>query len=212
MKKILLTAITLILFVGASSAQIGKGHKYLGGSFNFSYDEDGTTQNYIFDTGISQYSNYKIVSFNISPEFGFFLNDKWAIGIQPGYSRVSGTETTNFASTSSAVSSYTYTNKYHTDIIGLAVNLRYYYMINDKFGIYPQMGLSTTHNADNLNNGHLSAFAGPNVVFFPSPKVGLNMGFGNLSYQYSYLTKGSYFNASLNNNFNFGVNYYFGSK
>ena len=211
MKKLLLTAITSILFFGAANAQIGKGHKYLGGSFNFSYDEDGTMQNYNFDSGVTQYYNYKITSFNISPEFGFFISDKWAVGIQPGYSRVSGTETSNFFSSTTSSANYSYTSKYHTDIVGLAVNLRYYCMITDKFGIYPQMGVSSTHNANDFNDGHFAAFAGPNVVFFPSPKIGLNMGFGNLSYQYNYLSHGSFLNASLNNNFTFGVNYYFGN-
>jgi hypothetical protein len=56
------------------------------------------SQNYNYDTGVTQYFNNDIVSFNISPEFGFFLSDKWAIGIQPGYSRVSGTEVSNFYS------------------------------------------------------------------------------------------------------------------
>jgi hypothetical protein len=212
MKKLLLTAITSLFIFCAALAQTGKGHKYLGGSFTFSYDEDGTVQNYNFDTGVTQYLNHDIVSFNISPEFGFFLSDKWAIGIQPGYSRVSGTETSNFYSNVNAANNYSYTSKYHTDIIGLAINLRYYCMLTDKFGIYPQMGISSSHIANNFTNGHFAAYAGPNVVFFPTPKVGLNMGFGNISYQYNYLSHGSFVNASLNNNFNFGINYYFGGK
>ncbi|MEB0263148.1 MULTISPECIES: hypothetical protein [unclassified Mucilaginibacter] len=212
MKKLLLTAITSIFIFGAAQAQIGKGHKFIGGSFNFSYDEDGTSQNYNFDSGVTRYSNYKTTNFNISPEFGFFIGDKWTIGIQPGYSRVSGTETSNFYSATTPASNYSYTSKYHTDILGLAVNLRYYCMINEKLGFYPQMGVSTSHLANDFSNGHFAAYAGPNVVFFPSSKVGLNMGFGNISYQYNYLSHGSFLNASLNNNFNFGINYYFGGK
>jgi hypothetical protein len=211
MKKLLLTAITVLIF-GAAFAQTGKGHKFIGGSFNFSYDEDGTVQNYNFDTGVTQYFNHNITSFNISPEFGFFLNDKWAIGIQPGYSRVSGTETSNFYSSVDQSKNYTYTRKYHTDIIGLAINVRYYCMLTDKFGIYPQMGISTSHIANNFTDGNLSVYGGPNVVLFPTPKVGLNMGFGNASYHYNYLSHGSFFNLSLNNSFNFGINYYFGGK
>ncbi|MFD0765340.1 hypothetical protein ACFQZI_10795 [Mucilaginibacter lutimaris] len=212
MKKLLLTAITSVFILGAAQAQVGKGHKFIGGSFNFSYDEDGTVQNFNFDSGVTQYFNYKITNFNISPEFGFFVGNKLAIGIQPGYSRVSGTETSNFYSATTPASNYSYTNKYHTDIVGLAINLRYYCMVNDKFGFYPQMGVSTSHVANDFTNGHFAAYAGPNVVFFPSPKVGLNMGFGNISYQYNYLSHSNFVNASLNNNFNFGVNYYFGGK
>ena len=212
MKKLLLITFAALFIFGTASAQTGKGHKYLGGSFTFNYDEDGTVQNVNFDSGTTQYFNKDIVSFNISPEFGFFLSDKWAIGIQPGYSRVSGTETSNFYSSVNEANNYSYTRKYHTDIVGLAVNLRYYCMLTDKFGIYPQMGISTSHIANDFTNGHFAAYAGPNVVFFPTPKVGLNMGFGNISYQYNYLSHGSFVNASLNNNFNFGINYYFGGK
>lgn len=210
MKKLLLTAITSICIFGAASAQIGKGYKYLGGSFTFSYDEDGTSSTINFDKGYTQYYNYKITNFNISPEFGFFIGDKWAIGIQPGYSRTAGTETSNYFSTATPSSNYSYTSKYHTDVVGLAVNVRYYCMVTDKVGFYPQMGVSTSHIANDFTNGHFAAYAGPNVVFFPTPKVGLNMGYGNFSYQYNYLSHGSFFNASLNNNFNFGINYYFG--
>jgi hypothetical protein len=212
MKKILLITFAALFIFGTASAQTGKGYKYIGGSFTFNYDEDGTVQNINFDSGTTQYFNKDIVSFNISPEFGFFLSDKWAIGIQPGYSRVSGTETSNFYSSVNEANNYSYTRKYHTDIVGLAINLRYYYMVNDKIGFYPQFGVSTSHIANDFTNGHFSAYAGPNVVFFPTPKIGLNMGFGNAGYQYNYLSHGSVLSLSLNNSFNFGVNYYFGGK
>jgi hypothetical protein len=212
MKTKLLTLSILMISAFTATAQIGKGQRFLGGSFAVSYNQDGTSQNVTFDSGTTVYSNYHVLSFNVSPEFGFFLGDKWAIGIQPGYSRVSGTETSNYYSRTNTATNYSYTNKYHTDYVGLAINLRYYCMFTDKFGIYPQMGVSTSHLTSNFSNGHLSAYAGPNVVFFPTPKIGLNMGFGDISYQYNYLSHGSLINASLNNNFNFGVNYYFGKK
>ncbi|MBB5394859.1 hypothetical protein [Mucilaginibacter sp. AK015] len=210
MNKLLLTTITALFIFFTASAQTGKGHKYIGGSFTFSYDEDGTVQNVNFDSGTTQYFNKNIIRFNISPEFGLFLGDKWAIGVQPGYSRVSGTEISNFYSDTDPTKNYSYTSKYHTDVIGLALNIRYYCMLTDKFGIYPQAGISSSHIANNFTDGHFAAFAGPNVVFFPTPKVGLNMGFGNISYQYNYLSHGSFVNASLNDNFVFGINYYWG--
>jgi hypothetical protein len=212
MKKLLLITFTALFIFGTASAQTGKGQKYLGGSFTFSYDQDGTVQNFNYDSGTTQYFNKDIVSFNISPEFGFFLNDKWAIGIQPGYSRVSGTEVSNFYSSTNTANNYSYTHKYHTDIVGMQINLRYYCMFNNKFGIYPQAYLATVHNVNSFGTGSLSLGAAPNVVFFPSPKIGLNMGFGNAGYRYNYKSGGSSVNLSLNNSFNFGVNYYFGGK
>ncbi|RWY53965.1 hypothetical protein [Mucilaginibacter gilvus] len=110
-------------------------------------------------------------------EFGFFLGNKWTIGIQPGYSRLSGTETSYYYSATNPLNNYTYVHKYHTDIIGLAINLRYYYwMLCDKFGIYPQMGISSNHVLNNFLVGSLNVGGGPNVVFFPTKKTAYQYG------------------------------------
>jgi hypothetical protein len=212
MKKHLLTLLAILFFAGASSAQTGKGAKYIGGSFNLNYDEAGYSSNTTFPQGHTQYFNTGILNLNISPEFGFFLNKKWTIGIQPGYSRLSGTETSNYYSNTTVTDNYSYTRKYHTDVIGLAINVRYYWMLSDKFGIYPQMGISSNHVLNNFLVGSLNIGGSPNVVFFPTQKLGINMGFGNLNYNYNYQTNGTKLNLALNNNFTFGLNYYWGGK
>jgi len=42
--------------------------------------------------------------------------------------------------------------------------------------------------------------------------LGISMGFGNINYSYGYQSKGSSFNVGVNNNFTFGVNYFWGGK
>ncbi|MFD0794449.1 hypothetical protein ACFQZX_12550 [Mucilaginibacter litoreus] len=208
MNKLLLSLIASFFVFGSALAQTGKGHKYVGGSFYFNYDKNGTTTNYSFDTGTTVYTQKDMVSLNIAPEFGFFLSDKWAIGIQPGYTRTSGTEISSFYSDVNSAQNYTYANDYHTDYVGLAINLRYYWMLSEKVGIFPQFGISSSHILNDFTNGGLTIGGSPNVVFFPTPKLGINMGFGNASYYYNYRSGNTIVNLSLSNSFNFGLNYY----
>jgi hypothetical protein len=212
MKKNLLFLFLLIMAAGAAKAQVGKGFKYAGGSFNYNYDERGYTNTYTYTQGSTIYVNNHITSFQVNPDFGFFLSDKWAIGIQPGYARSSGTETSYFTSTVTDVPSYTYAHKYHSDAVSLGVHFRYYWMLNDKIGIFPQFGATTAHDLKEFKSGSLSVGGNPNIVFFATPKLAINLGFGNLLYNYDYQTKTSNFNVGLNTNINFGINYYWGGK
>jgi len=193
-------------------AQTGFGQKYLGGSFFLNYDQDGTHSTTYFESGYTQYNNSNVLSFSISPEFGFFLNDNLTIGIMPSYSRFSGTERSDFYSTTPGVASYSTERSYHSANAGLAIQFRYYWNISNHFAIYPQFGIGTSHDLDDFNAGFLSIGGGPNVVFFPTETLGINMGFGNINYSYGYQTKGSIIALGLNNNINFGVNYYFGGR
>ncbi|RFZ90883.1 hypothetical protein D0C36_18200 [Mucilaginibacter conchicola] len=211
MKKTLLFIFSVFL-VSTASAQIGKGQKYFGGSLYVNYDRDGNTTNYTFPTGTTVYTQRNLLNLNISPEFGFFLNNHWALGIQPGYSRISGTEISSFYSDTNTTQNFTTTHDYHTDYVGLTVNLRYYWMLSDKVGIFPQFGVSSSHVLNDFTNGGLSIGGGPNLVFFPTQKLGVNMGFGNASYNYNYRSGNTVLNLSLSNTFTFGLNYYWGGK
>lgn len=212
MKRHLLIALLTLVTTTLSMAQTGKGHKFIGGSFYYNYDEAGTVSYITYPQGNTQYFRSNLTSFNISPEFGVFLSDKLTLSVQPGFSRVSGTETSYYYSNTNALDNYVYTNDYYTNIIGLAINARYYIPLADKVAIYPQLGISSNHVLNNFTVGSLNIGGGPNVVFFPTKKLGLNMGFGNINYNYNYQTNGSTVNLSLNNSFSFGVNYYWGGK
>jgi hypothetical protein len=214
MKKYLLTlTISIFVVIGSASAQVDKGSHYIGGSLYFNYDGGpGTTTLYTFNTGITQYTVSKITTFQVNPEFGYFLSKNWAIGLQPNYSRSSGTETNAFTSTTNGVQSFTSTNKYHIDLVGLTVNLRYYYMLTDKIGIFPQFGISTQNDIKNFSNGEITLLGSPNIVFFATSKLGINMGFGNLKYATDYHFNNSYVNIGFNNAISFGLNYYCGGK
>lgn len=207
MKKYLLSLLLLVI-VGSASAQVGKGQFYLGGSLNYNYDEAGTTNVYTYSTGSTVYTNYHVTNLQLSPDFGFFISDKWAIGIQLGYTRTSGTEVNQFIASDNDTNSYTLVHKYSSDALGIGIHLRYYWMVTDKIGFFPQFGITTANDLNDFNNGTLSIGGNPNIVFFPTKHLGINMGFGNLAYNMDYKSKTHNFNLGLNTNIGFGLNYY----
>jgi hypothetical protein len=206
MKQLLLITLSLFIITTAN-AQIGKGHKYIGGSLNVNYDENGYSSTVAYPTGTTYYTNNKILNLQVIPEMGWFLSDKWSLGLRPSYSRVSGTESSYYYDVDPTKNNTT-VSKYHTDVVGLGVNLRYYRMLTNKVALVPQFGISTANNVQSFGNGTLVAGVNPYLIFFPTEKLGLNFGFGNLAYYFDYKTRGSSVNLGLNNNFTFGLNYY----
>lgn len=212
-KHLLFLSILLLAIITSVSAQTNKGDYYLGGGLSYNYNSAGSTTLYTFQTGYTNYTVNKISNLAIAPEFGYFIGKNWAIGIQPNYSRSSGTETSVFtAFQGSGVQNSVTTDTYHTDVVGLTLNVRYYYMISDKIGIFPQLGLSSENDVKNFSNGELTLALSPNIVFFATHKLGVNLGFGNITYATDYHFKSTYLNAGLNNNISFGLNYYWGRK
>jgi len=210
-----LPSLLFLFFVcaGTVSAQTGhKGEYYLGGSLSYDYSGYGSSTTYNFDAGYTVYTTTKVSTFSLRPEFGFFISDKWSIGIQPVYSRTGGTETSSYYSYTAASDNYVSSDKYHNDVLGIGVHARYYAMISEKFGFFPEFGVSTLNNTTYFNFGTFSLGATPNFVFFPSQKLGVNLGFGGLAYNLDYHTKYSTFHAGLNDNISFGLNYFWGRK
>ncbi|CAN5245546.1 hypothetical protein BH09BAC6_BH09BAC6_18880 [soil metagenome] len=212
MKQKLLLLIIFLISSIAVMAQIGKGQHYIGGSLSYNYDSYGSSSTYNFNTGYTIYANKNISTFAINPQVGFFISDKWSIGIQPIYSRTSGTASSSFYSYSTPANNYVSSDNYHTSVLGLGINLRYYYMITDKVGFFPEFGLSSINNLTYFKYGTLTLGGSPNIVFFPTPKIGVNLGFGKIAYSFDYQAKTSIFNLGLNNNIAFGLNYYWGRK
>ncbi|ASU35371.1 outer membrane beta-barrel protein [Mucilaginibacter xinganensis] len=211
-QKLLALSIFIIAGLSAATAQTHKGEYYLGGSLSYDYSSYGSSTTYSFTEGYTIYTTSKISSFSFRPEFGFFISDKWSIGIQPVYSRQAGTETSDYHSYTNTSNNYTSSDKYHNDVLGIGVHARYYAMISDKFGFFPEFGISTINNTTYFKYGTFSLGGTPNFVFFPTPKLGVNLGFGGVSYNLDYQTKDSTFHLGLNDNISFGLNYFWGRK
>jgi hypothetical protein len=85
-------------------------------------------------------------------------------------------------------------------------------MLSDKFGFFPEFGVSTVNNTTYFSYGTFSVGATPNFVFFPTTKLGVNLGFGGLAYNLDYKTNDATFHFGLNDNISFGLNYFWGRK
>jgi hypothetical protein len=210
--KLLLSFTLFFIFIGAASAQTGKGAFYIGGSVGYNYSSYGSESTYNYLAGYTDYYLTKVANLNISPEFGFFLGKKWSIGIAPTFARSSGTETSYYYSYTGSADNTVTSDTYHTTTVGIGIDVRYYCMITEKFGFFPQFGVSTQNNSVYFGNGTLAIGATPNFVFFPTPKLGVNLGFGDVGYTLDYKTKDHTINAGLNNNITFGLNYFWGRK
>lgn len=210
--KLLLYLIFSFVFFGSAIAQVSKGGFYAGGSLNYNYNSFGTSNVYNYATGYTIYTTKDIASLTVSPEFGYFLSNKWSIGIQSIYSRNSGIETSNFYSNISTTNNYSSSDNYHSSSVGAGINVRYYCMFSNRFGFFPQFGISTLNNTVHFKYGTLGIRGSPNFVFFPIPQLGVIMGLGNIGYSLDYQTKYYAFNASLNSSISFGLNYYWGKK
>ncbi|MDB4902280.1 MAG: hypothetical protein JWQ63_1561 [Mucilaginibacter sp.] len=211
-QKLLFYSLLFFILIGSASAQTNKGEFYIGGSLSYSYNSYGSENTFNYSTGYTNYYTTKVSAFSLSPEFGYFLGKKWSIGFQPTYQHNSGTETSYYYSYTNSANNYVYSNNYNTSVVGVDINVRYYCMITDKFGFFPQMGISSLNNTTYLKYGSLNIGAIPNFVFFPAPQLGVNLGFGNIGYSLDYQTKNHTFNLGLNNNISFGLNYYWGRK
>jgi hypothetical protein len=210
--KLLLTSILFSFIISAASAQTSDYKFYIGGSMSYNYNSFGTMSTFSYTDGYINYYTTKVGNFNISPEFGFMLNKKWSVGVQPIFSHTSGTESSYYYAYSGTANNTFFSDNYKTNSLGLGINVRYYAMITDRFGFFPQFGLSTLNNLAYPNNGSFNIGVSPNFVFFATPKLGINLGFGDVAYSLDYKTKDHTFNANLNNNIVFGLNYYWGRK
>lgn len=210
--RLLLSAFLLpAIFTGNALAQAQKGQTFIGGSLGVNYDGNTGGSTYIpYLEGFTQYSISKTTTVQINPEFGYFISDNWSVSLQPTFSHSSGTETSYYTDYTNVNNNYLYSDKYNLNMIGIGINFRYYWMFTEKVGVFPQFGISDTNNIKQFGYGILGAGANANLVFFPTPDLGINLGFGNLAYNLNYKTHISTFNFGLNNSLMLGLNYYFG--
>lgn len=216
MRNLFVISVATLLLSLTGFAQVNKGKWLIGGGLE-SFSRTNTMTNPGVENKSSQVS--------VSPRVGYFFADRWAAGIAP---------------------SYTY-NKYKDSLqtskgngYSIGVFVRYYQPIGEKLGIFGSLnGISYSAGSGELNhvNNALSrknkyrsvgvgAFIQPGIVYFITPKIGLETSVGALNLGYS-SSKGedetqaqggkrestsSGFTASLNFNyqFNLAVLFYLG--
>ncbi|GHM99641.1 hypothetical protein WSM22_11310 [Cytophagales bacterium WSM2-2] len=210
MKKIALLLLSMLPLI--TFAQFKKGDVFLGGTLSTSL------QNTDSRTSPFSASNATNNSFGISPSIGFFINSKIAIGASPIYNTSKQVQTFSASTTTGKSNSY-----------GVGSFVRYYLPISNSIYFTLQGSVSflrgtsetTQVNGTTVNTiieqsqYTVSALAKPVFIFFPSPKWGIETGFGSLSYNYTRLLPDSGASTGFGLNagtFTFGVSYYFIKK
>jgi len=227
MKKCFLVLLT-VCAIRVSYSQTEKGKMFIGGQVSLS----GSSQSHI-DTSYKSENN--TVGFSIAPNYGYFIKDNFAIGATINFGVSNSTQNTSYTSP------ITYTNKSNTLSYGIGGFANYYVNITDNFKFYFNGGVNylySTQNTKHSNNdpyyfysprnpenqeiqtNAISFSIAPGLVYFVTPKLGIQTTFGNINYNYSSSknksllhdnhTNISSYGANLNpSTFSLGLNYYF---
>ena len=207
MKHILLFYFFCLIHI-SSYAQTEKGKRIVGGQFSF-YGRKLSYQDSL------RSSKTTGTSITIAPNFGYFIKDNFAIGITGKF----------------GLSSQNYNNSQYPNIgkvisinYGLGGFARYYKKINDKFSFFIDANILYAYYAGNTKMDYHSnsfyAIVYPGLVYFPSPRLGIEASFGSFNYNYT-ISKArnvSYDNYSKGSSYGlflypstlyWGMNYYF---
>ena len=225
MKKILLTiAAALAFFTSNAQTQTDAGTLFIGGGLGIS------AQSNKVKTGATTTDGPKQFTFLAQPQVGFFIMKNFALRLGLDF------QSTSYKTTAQ-VGPNTYETKNVTNTFGAEIGGRYYLMLNDNFGFTGELAIgamggkskvttnSTTQDGDKI--GSVSVGIYPGIVYFPSPKVGIEATFGSINSN-SYLlgftsttttAPGNADNKTTDNSFdagfnslkalNFTFNYYF---
>lgn len=163
MKKAILSIIVVSLIISTAQSQIAKSNWLIGGTASL------RSSNYDVGTGITD----KQIIVQLSGDVGYFIIDKFAVGLKPGYSR---TETK---------SPHNIVNTYN-----IGPFIRYYFLPKEKFvnvfsELSYQYGLTKSNQGVSQNSNNISAIAGCAVFFNSSVALEFTLGYSSFSYNTS---------------------------
>jgi|GEM_PF-1373122 len=187
MKKIICAAAFLGLSAGAAQAQIAAGTKLLSGSINYSSQksEDSSTAPNIPSVETKQ------EQFNFDPKVGVFVAENLALGIDGGI--LLGTQTGRQYVTSPFGPGYYADVKNEYRRLTGGVFGRYYKFLGEKVALYGELGggYQNVFTVNRQQSGYsditnrLEGFYArllPGITFFPTNKLGLELGLRGASY------------------------------
>ncbi len=216
--------VAMLFATNFAFAQLSKGNLLVTGAFSVgSTSEENTVAGKTTD-GPST-SNFSII-----PNVSYFLSDRFAVGLELGYSRLS-------SEVVDVTSSGTITTKTVTGGLGLSPFVRYYIPLGQKFYFYGQGGFGFTsgkientittfssffnRTTEVKTESDLSAFNvgfRPGVTYFFTDRFALDASFGLLNFSNSTTKLGNSETKNSELNFNiipssltFGLSYRFGA-
>lgn len=213
MKKYLLVLLT-ISAIHASYSQTQTGKMFIGGQINLFGGS-----NSILDTLYRSDQNSS--GFSIAPNFGYFIKDNFAIGlnINLGYSNYFHNNeyynhTPSISTHKSNYFSYGF-GGFARHYIKLASNFMFYvngginytYTTNEMKSTdsNPNENYSASSTRDNRRN-NIGLSVSPGLIYFMTPKLGLHTSFGSIYYDYSTSTDKNIKIDNYDNSSNYGIN------
>ena len=171
MKKILTIVAALFIMAGSASAQGGSFYLGFSGINPFRitmpiFLEGGMTTGVVY----TKDGDRKTLSFGLAPEFGYFISDRFAVGLGAGFNYFSDKQGDNDA--------------VGTIIWGVNPYARFYPVKVDRFGLYLQLGVNYVSrkregsDATNL----FSVGITPGISYYLSERVAIHATFGFLGY------------------------------
>jgi hypothetical protein len=240
MKKAVLLFIILTTACTNAFGQIKKDARLIGVNFNYSLGKN--SQQVLSNTPVPNEDNINSTNFNGILRLGYFVTDRIAVGFAGGYGSTSSSdENKNLVSPVSyylTITKQTNTSLTSTNAMGVFVR-GYKLFFENKLGFFYdlsavyQFGASSGNTRNEYSDGSVRQYPAPRgqftgctiglrpgVVYFVTPKIGLEGSFGNFSFYsqsesfYQYGNKVSSSSASgLNLNLNatsfyLGVSFY----
>lgn len=223
-KKSVLSVLLLGTAIGTAQAQTEAGKLLVSGQVNYYQSKGESTSTNPSGSVANAQQDSKQSSFNFAPQIGFFVADNLALGIRGSVGSGKTIETRNDNGSP---------DTYHRNdrIKGVTIGpfMRYYKMLGEKIAFYGQLAGGYQRQTQNnssyysgINNEEYysseakstGGFAtlSPGFVFFPTPKVGLELTVGSLSYTASksestFQSNQSYQTSYEGNSSSFGANF-----
>jgi len=178
MKKILTIAAALFIVAGSASAQGGSFYLGFSGINPFRIYEPMDFDSGLGRTGIvyTKDGDKKTLSFGLAPEFGYFISDRFAVGLGAGFNYFSYKEGDN--------------DSEGTIIWGVNPYARFYPVKIDRFGMYLQLGFNyySSKREGHDATDRFSVGITPGISYYVSDRVAIHATFGFLGY--AHLDKG----------------------
>jgi hypothetical protein len=200
-KKTVLSTLLLSTAIGTAQAQTAAGKLLLSSQINYnrSKGESNSTSTDPNSPLNSLHQESEQTSFNFSPQIGFFVANNLALGITTSLNsgRLNDTsireENGNLGASS---------RNDRTKGVAIGPFVRYYKMLGEKMGFYGQLSGGYQRQTQNYSSNYLGSNGqenywsetkstggygtlAPGFVFFPTPKIGLELTTGGLSYSRS---------------------------
>lgn len=171
--------IFLLFFFGCLTGfgQIQKGTILLGGTVRFEKNQlpDNRFPN-------RQNTEERAKVFGIGPQAALFVAPNVAVGFSTTY------EHTNYRRLNAYDNSF-YTEQSQT--LSLGPFVRYYQFIDANFALLGQAAVFYSHDYNQRDLYQLTAALAPGLVYFATPKIGLELNAGGLTYAYYASNKNS---------------------